>query len=345
MNRADTFVYLLEEDIVQALVPDWPPEMQVAVCLTSDGGCDMAVHHASEVACVLDRIAKLYGGASNDLCVAPQIDGYQTRKVLFSEEQQLFSLVAESPNLAELAADYLRDFRGICENHAPEAVAGTRAQPELIEEVPLMDRAEELLAGLPFGYDAPQPQRRPECIFLDAALQNEGAAIRLTLQPAAITGNETPVVANHIAFRDDFERFVLPLDVLDGWSPEQATMIDIPDDLMPEAMVSRFQNVQHYCSVTITERGIFLSPGAPIGLASAALVAASHSTAPRSAGRFFKSLPVAVGVLVAMLVASGHLATARGNDSGHVAPHILGASQADSALDIISAMAQRDADK
>lgn len=344
MNRADTFVYLLEEDAVQALLPDWPADMQVAVCLTSDGGCDMAVHHASEVGCVLDRVAKLYGAARDDLCVAPQVDGHQTRKVLFSEEQQLFALVAESPDLTELAADYSRKFHGVCDRNAPETVLRNGGQSQVIEAAPSIGIAKAPLSELPSGYDTPQPEKRPECMFLEAALQSAGAATRLTLQPTAITGNETPVLAKHIAFRDDFERFVLPLGVLDGWSPGQAKMIDIPDDLLPEAMVLRFQDVQHHCFATVTERGIFLSPGAPVGLASAAFVSASQSPAQRSAGRVVKSFAVAGGVLFAVLVASGHLATARDNDSGHVASHVLGASKADTALDLISVMAQRDAD-
>ncbi|MGY6704302.1 hypothetical protein [Roseinatronobacter sp.] len=344
MNRVDTFVYLLEEDTMQALLPDWPEQMQVALCLTSDGGCDMAVHHASEVGCVLDRVAKLYGGTSEELCVAPQIDGYQTRKVLFSEEQQLFSLVAENPTLTELADDYSRKFHGTCESSAPKKVTRKKGQPAQPGATPTNKTDKASLSGLPSDYDTPPPEKRPECMFLEAALQSIGASTRLTLQPNAITGNETPVPAKHIAFRDDFERFVLPLDVLDGWSPGQARIIDIPDDLLPEAMVLRFQDMQLHCSATVTERGVFLAPGAPAGLASPAFVAASQSPAPRSARGGVKSLTVAGGVLCAVLLASGHLATARDKDSGHLASHVLGASTADAALDLISVMAQQDLD-
>ena len=344
MNRVDTFVYLLEEDTVQALLPDWPAQMQVALCLTSDGGCDMAVHHASEIGCVLDRVAKLHGGTSANLCVAPQIDGYQTRKVLFSEEQQLFALVAENSDLTELAADYSRRFHGICESTAPETAVRDSGNPALADTPPSIEPTKESLTALPSGYDRPQPENRPECMFLAAALQTTGTATRVILQPAAITGSETPVLAKHIAFRDDFERFVLPLDVLDGWSPGQARMIDISDDLLPEAMVLRFQDVQHHCSATVTERGVFLSPGAPVGLAPTAFVVASQSPAPRQTRRMVKSLTFAGGVLCAVFLASGHLATARDNGFGHVTSHVHDASKADSALDLISAMAQQDFD-
>lgn len=111
MAGGNTLVYFLEEDVVAALLPGWPAEMQVAVCLSSEGECDLAIHHRSEEARIPARVAALVGRCRQDLCVVPQIDGYETRKVLFSQEQQLLSLVADSPHLTEMACDYAINFR------------------------------------------------------------------------------------------------------------------------------------------------------------------------------------------------------------------------------------------
>ena len=360
MNSSDALVYFIEEDAVLALLPDWPAEMQVAVCLTSEGGCDMAVHHRSEVSCVLGRIAALYGWPLQDICVAPQMEGFQTRKVLFSEEQQLFTLVADSPHLVELAGEYANNYRHaqeqqVCADSIPASVEKTQIKvPQGLSAVPsglehhgstlspALDTANGQTPdfGLPSGYAAQQPQTRPECMFLDASLHCEGAAIRLILAPQDVTGDEEAVAVKNIGFRDDFKRFVMPLSVLEGWSPGTAALLDISTSLLPDALVSRFRNEPHHCEVTVTARGVFFSPGDPIRPESGDAGAAGHLAASRTGWRSFKPVHVAVGVLVAVMLVSGHLATARDTDPRQAAADYMTDSRADVALDLIAAMAQ-----
>lgn len=363
----EKFVYLLEEEAVAALLPDWPREMQLALCLGPDGGCEMAVHHRAEVAQALGRIAALNDPAgrqdrgvakgrdedaadSQFICVAPPVAGYPTRKVLFSEEQQLLSLVAGMPQLAEMASDYAINHRFARDQGLDLATltAGANrdagpapATPRDHGRAPAPDGAVPTPKAaalhfvthlsLPAGYAAPAAAERPECLFVEGRLECAGTAIRLTVAPQAASGTELPVAVAKLGYRDDFARFVLPRTLLGQWAPGRAALLDIPADLFPEALAARYMARPHLAEITVTRRGVFVTPGAPLKADAGA------GQPPRAARRpLLQPVHGAVAALVVVLLVSGHFATAldRGTGGGS-AP----GGGADAALDLIAAMA------
>lgn len=360
MSGSGTFVYLLEEEAVAAMLSGWPADMQVAVCLTPGGGCDLAVHHRSELSRVLDRIATLHGLDAQDLYVAPRVEGYPTRKVLFSEEQQLLSFVADSPNLVELASDYAINYRfardeGLDPDMLARAAVGRRpavrkAKPPRTAPAgvgtgasPMSPRSAAFIThlSLPSGYAAPTPAQPQECIFVDGRLQRVDDKVRLTIAPDKAKGTEPAIAVQRIGCRDDFARFVLPRSLLAGWSPDKAALFELPVNLFPQAVIDRYMRAPHDCQVTVTVRGIFVSFGAPV----AATPKESRPAAPvtpvvaaRPRRRLFKSVHVAVVVLVAMMVATGHFATALDRDPLRTASAYDAGYGADAALDLMSTM-------
>lgn len=362
MSNSGTFVYLLEEDVVADMLPGWPAQMQVAVCLTAGGACDLAVHHQSETARVLTRIQELHGLNRFDLCVAPHVEGYPTRKVLFSEEQQLLSLVADSPHLAELASDYAINYRfaqdegldtetatGPTIGHQP-AVADKPATlwPEAPETKPdtMSARSQAYVThlSLPSGYAAPTKSSRPECIFVEARLQREGDTIRLIIAPDAANGKEPAVTVTRIGCRDDFARFVLPRKALEGWAPGDVAVLDMPEDAFPVAMVERFMREPHLCHVTVTVRGVFVSPLAPVACEHVAPMPAAQVRTPRAKRRVFKTVHVAVAALVGIMLVTGHFAAALDRTPAQSAAILTigDDANADAALDLIAKMARDD---
>lgn len=354
MRGSGTFVYLLEEEAVLAMLPGWPSEMQVAVCLSADGGCDLAVHHKEEVTRVLDRIRELHGWSSEALCVAPEVAGYPTRKVLFSEEQQLLSVVGESPHLVELASDYALNYR-FAQDEGLDTAAATgadqRQTPVTTAAQDLSDTAGEPSAkgmsrrsqafithlSLPAGYAT--PASRPECAFVEAHLLRQNGRVRLLIEPASATGAEMAVQVDRIGCRDDYARFVLPRHVLNAWSRGQAALVEMPEDVFPEAVVDRFMRVPHRCSVTVTVRGVFITPLEPVDVPQTAPAVPVAAPARR---RFFSSVHLAVAGLVAVMVVTGHFAAAFDRMAEpSVAIHAPG-DGADVALDLIASMALAD---
>lgn len=437
----ERFVYVLDDETVATLLPDWPEGIQLALCLAADGTCDAVVHHRGELAQVLGRLSASVSGAADPaggpagagaaqaLCVAPPVPGYPTRRVLFSEEQQLLALVAEMPQLAEMAADhainhgFARDAaphpagpdapaapgaatfdagpggaigrdpapggaiahdrapggavprdsepggapRGLGTGAAPREPGtgaaprdpGTGAAPPGGARDGQVPPKPAGAAGaprgaappgfvthlsLPAGYAA--PKARTECLFLDGRLEGAGATVRLTVAPGAATGAEPARAVDRLGCRDDFARFVLPRALLDGWAPGQAARLDIPADLFPEALAARYLDRPHRAEITVTRRGVFVTPGAPIGPAAAG---AAHGDTParrapdrraparRAPARRapVRPLHAAVAALVAVLLLSGHFATAfQPGGPGQPAP-----GGAEAALNLIAAMA------
>ena len=362
MSNSGTFVYLLEEDMVADMLPGWPAQMQVAVCLTPGGACDLAVHHQSETARVLERILALHSLSRFDLCVAPHVEGYPTRKVLFSEEQQLLSLVADSPHLAELASDYAINYRfAQDEGLDPEAATGTRigrqaasegkpapAWPEAHEAKPdgMSARSQAYVThlSLPSGYAAPSMANRPECVYIEARLQREGRSVRLILAPDAATGKEPATMVTRIGCRDDFARFVLPRNALDGWVQGDVAVLDMPENAFPVAMVERFMREPYLCHVTVTVRGVFVSPVTPFPAKAEAGAPAVHTHKPRTKRGLFRSVHVAVAALVGIMLVTGHFAAAldRSAVQGNAAQSVVDDANADAALDLIAKMARGD---
>lgn len=362
MSNSGTFVYLLEEDVVADMLPGWPAQMQVAVCLTPGGACDLAVHHQSETARVLDRILALHGLSRFDLCVAPHVEGYPTRKVLFSEEQQLLSLVADSPHLAELASDYAINYRfaqdeGLDTEAATGATIGRQAAtadkpaavwPEAHEAKPdaMSARSQAYVThlSLPSGYAAPAMSNRPECVYVEARLQREGDTVRLIIAPDAASGKEPALTVTRIGCRDDFARFVLPRNVLDGWVQGDVAVLEMPEDAFPVAMVERFMRVPFLCHVTVTVRGVFVSPVAPFASNEVTAAPAMPASKPRAKRRLFRSVHVAVAALVGIMLVTGHFAAAldRSAVQSGGAQSVVDDANADAALDLIAKMARGD---
>ncbi len=204
MHGEDSLVYFLEEDTVSALLPDWPAEMQVAVYLTAGGGCDLAVHHRDEVARVLDRIAALHTRCRQDLCVVPQIEGHKTRKVLFSQEQQLLSLIADNPHLAEMASGYAANFRHAGEQGLDADTIEDASEARRPSAKAHRPGHEPSLASS-LGCARQVPENRPEGAFVGDRRQHEGRLRRFftSVHVAVAVVAALMLVSGHFATAHD----------------------------------------------------------------------------------------------------------------------------------------------
>jgi len=111
MDQTDKLAYFLEADQLAGVFADWPDDMNVVLCLEDSGDCEIVVYHRDEGHIVLSRVAGVFGRSVGEFMVVPEVRGYPTRRVMFSEEQKLLSLVAESIDLPETALDYAINYR------------------------------------------------------------------------------------------------------------------------------------------------------------------------------------------------------------------------------------------
>jgi len=100
------FVFLMTIGELRRMFDDWPAHMHLAVCLKDDGECRMLVYREEEGAGVLPRLRRVLGLRMSEICFFPELEGFATRKLLYSDEKQLLALVRNSPEIVEEAADY-----------------------------------------------------------------------------------------------------------------------------------------------------------------------------------------------------------------------------------------------
>ncbi len=107
MNEAaEALAFFLEEAEMRQIFRGWPEAIRLAVCLDRSGGCAMLVFHRAEDDRILRRIAELLQMPAGGFHVVPERKGYPARRMLFSEEQAIIGLVAETDALVETASDY-----------------------------------------------------------------------------------------------------------------------------------------------------------------------------------------------------------------------------------------------
>lgn len=106
MTLGDALAYFPDDRDLTHLVPNWPLGMTAVLCLDDAGRCEVMVCHRDEGASVLRRVADVLGKPRGGFAVFPQVEGHPTRRILFSEEQQLLSLLTSAEKLQERASDY-----------------------------------------------------------------------------------------------------------------------------------------------------------------------------------------------------------------------------------------------
>jgi hypothetical protein len=279
MENTEKLAYFLDDEAVRTIFPDWPVDIAVVLCLDEEGGCETVLHHRDEGRTVLRRVAKVLGRPAGGFCVTPEVDGYPTRRVLFSEEQKLLALLAAAEDMPDVAADYDRAYCRARElgldmhAPAPRQASPAAGRPERRQRFTLRDvlrRQRPAEPALPPGYSRSSGRSGAECQFLAAEISVREQRVRLVIAPEKVTVRSKPVAVEEIGFRDDFARFVLPRAVLKGWQRGEASVLEIGLEHFPAELAALLAAFTREAEVTVTRQGVFVMPGGPSGPVPAA---------------------------------------------------------------------------
>lgn len=335
MTRPDKLAYLLDAEQLAGIFADWPDEMNVALCLDDSGSCEVMAYHQDEGRAALRKVASVLGRPIGSFVVVPEIKGYPTRKVMFSEEQKLLAIVADARDLPETATDYAINYRYALEQgldpetmkpprvretaqvitptfrhrgpprpapstlpaptvqvvrRAPtpvaspvaasveavvaKAVAESEPKPArpafrprlrlsmggLARKLAPEPVAEEVEDRFPAGYYRAEDLAEHECHVLDGQVFEHDDCIRVVIARDRMSAQTKPVRVTEVMFRDDFVRFLMPRDVLEGWEPGQAAVLDISLDKFPAPLARRYREFARYADVSVTDKGVFVGP-------------------------------------------------------------------------------------
>ncbi|WP_323765211.1 hypothetical protein [Marinovum sp.] len=271
--------YFFEAHDLVHVFADWPEEIGLVLCLEEAGNCELLLYHLSERGRMPAKAAAVLDCARSELEVVPEVEGYPTRRVLFTDEQKLMALILDEDDLAELAQDYLINHRyeasrkqeDARKRQAPTPEPEPKPQPrasafsDVFRWKPRLHLSESLPSSmlkptLPEGFVA--LDETAECDFAEGILEVNPNGVRLSIAPEEVSIHTPVRRARQIGFRDDFSCFVLPRYVAAGWEPGKSLVIDMPEEHFPRALRARYAQGPRQTQVTITAQGVFISPGA-----------------------------------------------------------------------------------
>lgn len=292
---AEAIAFLLEEQDLRHLFQQWPPQMRLAVGLDPAGGCAMLVFHATEADRILPRLARCMEWRADEFAVIPKIEGYHTRRMLFSDEQKILSLVHETENLPEIARDYainyayaadegldpesLTDARSasvspeareverlLSELHPPQAAPPNPHHASLA--VPPVSRVREEPAriggedGGPPGFRRLNDTHRAEALMASCELALvAGETVRISIEEAGTDAQSYSI--NDIYFRDDLRSFAIPVAEL---ARQGATALPgqilASGEYFPASLLAALRRAPLSARLTALDHFIFIAPEA-----------------------------------------------------------------------------------
>ncbi len=329
---AEKLAYFFDASDLGSVFEEWPEEIGLVLCLDDAGTCEMLLHHREEGRAVLRKAGALLERGPGEFAVVPPVEGYPTRRVMFSDEQKLLALVEDEDDLAEMAADYLINYhfekdRKARERREKEAVRALAAampkrparssepfywRPRLhLSEVREKARPKPKAPEIPQGYMPAEALSEAECFFAEGALRIGRRGVRLELAPELVDIKTCTRLVQEVGFRDDLSRFVLPRKSVAGWQPGEPLVIDIPEERFPAALRARFSGVARVAEVTVTAQGVFVAPGAVIPEPVVEAAPKADLKAPvRKRRRFLTPVRVAVVLLTGVGLTAGTMINA-----------------------------------
>ncbi|WP_341232986.1 hypothetical protein [uncultured Sulfitobacter sp.] len=276
-SDVDAFAYFVDPAELSLLVPGWPAEMRLLVCMDAAELCEFVVFHDDEEDAVFERVAEILDRPVGGFAVSPDVAGHPQRRLLFSEENALLKAIQDSENLKEIAADYLinydfaleegLDFDALMRPRPSVSVEEDQVSRVTTDKIfPLTSRKarkkRKVRSGPPEGYASVEETAPEECFYLGLEMWLTGGRVRIAARPD-LPLPMVPIFVREVAFRDDFSSVYIPRNILPGhWSPEDQMVIDIPAELFPAGFSDNC--VHRKVQVAVMPRGVFVEFGAPV---------------------------------------------------------------------------------
>ena len=117
---SNNLVFLLKSEDMKGQFSDWADSICLAIKIKGqDDQMEYLIFHDDELN---EKLLSFYDG----LPVVPEIDGFETGRILFATETQILKMISEERSLPELSHDYLLNY-----NWSNDELSEEMAEPEL----------------------------------------------------------------------------------------------------------------------------------------------------------------------------------------------------------------------
>lgn len=226
MDHPTTLIYLADAETLSQLHPDWPSDLRVALCLEEGGASDVIFIRQDEIEEAPERVATLLERDDADFVIVPMLGGYPTRRLSFSQEQQLCGLLAdmvELPDQARSNFDYLAESNGLSDEIGCESeilkkpvVASSIAQAHPAVHPALAEIADEVIGHW-------------------GRVERSGTVWCFTVDGMPECDDHPPSIFAHpIALSDDRRRLQAVLALATDWRGGLPQAFQMPVDGLPD---------------------------------------------------------------------------------------------------------------
>lgn len=101
---------LLDAEDMRLIHRSWPIDMRLGVCLMQSGDCQLMLFHQDESVSFPQRLKDHFGLRASEISIHPQVAGFATHPMKYSEERALANLLSDNQELTEEAQDYSVNF-------------------------------------------------------------------------------------------------------------------------------------------------------------------------------------------------------------------------------------------
>ena len=145
---------MADGETLDQLHKGWPKGVLAALCLAETGDSEAVFLQGHEFEKAAARISQVLGREDSDFVFVPRMGGYPTKKLNFSEEQQLCGILADMTDLPSRARAFLADAEEETPQEDPVA-------PARDEEFPAVLRSEQRISPKAEKIDEPEDPEVP----------------------------------------------------------------------------------------------------------------------------------------------------------------------------------------
>jgi hypothetical protein len=283
MNNLKAFIYFVEPEVIEGLLPCWPTEMRLALCLYKTGRVEIMMFHCKEGQSIIKRMRDVLKLEENSFGIVPETRGYPTKAIRFSDQQHFLNLIMEIEDLCEIASDYAINYR-FAEEEGLDPIYFTNSsykgkRPEKNPAVKANQVADPFHSRRAKPARTPKKRKKAQKVtnFISggksefignfaeiARIEKCGEHVRLTLNPDAATSDMPVLQAPGIIHIEEYNQFLLERHLLRRWKAGQSAVVEMPVDQLFSKFPSDYFDKPRVAVVMIVPKDIYVTCGPQI---------------------------------------------------------------------------------
>ena len=205
-DSSEVFLYVPDTEELAHFFEEWPDKIGLAV-INGLEDTEPRVFHVDERDQVFAEIAESMGLAPGELRVVPEIEGYETVSIRFSEEQRLIALIEEMTALEDEAHDHLGNFEFYRDQGLDtETLHDRRERPLAADDEPA-DTSPEGPVQTASQWSRPGNDHGFEAVYPEARLTRGRSSVELCLGANDTSGEGLSIPIFNVLFDDTLGAF------------------------------------------------------------------------------------------------------------------------------------------